>query len=437
MGYYFRFLACFLAFASGLVYSFPAVSAVSAPYSGGTLRGTYADASSAKSACLAQLADTLTYINRPNPYGAGSYNTVMSGQSNYYDCSTIYSRVVTGVTHYEYACQVTFIGYNSGGGERNRSLSLCNSGTGMPGVVYTGNTPALYRSPTDSVACTGQSEFESLTRRSPLGSGSGAVCELGCAWTVSVGYSGVYPSGYVYWTWIPEGFECVATPETTPTSSEEPPEELKQDADNDGISDKDDTCPNDLTNTCGIPDTEEDKDGDGIPDFRDPYPDDPTNGKGDGEGSGDKNTSSGGGDCIVPPSCAGDPIQCNILFQTWGHRCGKTAGTAGQGPLDGVGDEVDLSPLTDRWDDTFGDYEDTDLGGLSEDQEVDGDFLDNSGLGFSRSCPVIEDFSIGFFGQTISMGIGDEFCDATSWVGSFVALLGVFVGIMAFFRVKG
>lgn len=86
------------------------------------------------------------------------------------------------------------------------------------------------------------------------------------------------------------------------------------DTDGDGVPDTEDAFPND-------PNESEDSDGDGIGDNSDSAPDDPTNGEDDGQGDETDNTATGGGDCKAPPSCNGDGIQCNQLFQQWNIRC--------------------------------------------------------------------------------------------------------------------
>lgn len=86
------------------------------------------------------------------------------------------------------------------------------------------------------------------------------------------------------------------------------------DTDGDGVPDTEDAFPEDPNETSDI-------DGDGIGDNSDTAPDDATNGEDDGEGNESDNTATGGGDCKSPPSCNGDGIQCNQLYQQWHIRC--------------------------------------------------------------------------------------------------------------------
>ena len=64
-----------------------------------------------------------------------------------------------------------------------------------------------------------------------------------------------------------------------------------------------------------------DADGDGIPDADDTDSTDPDNGKDDGGGDEKDNQASGGATCSSAPSCSGDGIACNTLFQQWKTRC--------------------------------------------------------------------------------------------------------------------
>lgn len=263
------------------------------------------------------------------------------------------------------------------------------------------------------------------------------VCAQGCSFTGVPSWNGTYPEGSLRYTYTPSGSVC--SPQDTmfdaPVDPDEEvtPEDINTDQDGDGKKDGDDPCPNDPTDTCNIPDDSKDSDGDGKPDYQDPFPNDPTNGKGDGNGSGDGNTSSGGGDCVVPPSCGGDPIQCNILFQSWAHRCGKTGGTAGEGPTGpgspggGNGDNSDVvSELqglrSDLEDSLSGSPGDTDMSGFNGTREWGVADLDQSGLGFPRTCPMWQDvsFSIGVSSITLPFSSFVLHCQIFEWTGLLI-----------------
>jgi hypothetical protein len=104
------------------------------------------------------------------------------------------------------------------------------------------------------------------------------------------------------------GFAC-ASPVDPPLEddvTQEPPPETDTDGD-------------------GVPDSQDpDIDGDGIPNGSD------TDVDGDGVENGDdltpngdvaQSSVSGGGSCAARPVCAGDAVQCAILFQSWKNRC--------------------------------------------------------------------------------------------------------------------
>lgn len=135
----------------------------------------------------------------------------------------------------------------------------------------------------------------------PGGVAGGNVCSQGCTYTYVLDAS----SGNFF---SPTGTTCTTTDAPEPVI----------DTDGDGVPDEDDAFPND-------PNESADSDGDGIGDNADFSPNDPTDGadtpgEEDGDDEGD-NTASGGGDCKAPPSCQGDGIQCNQLFQQWQIRC--------------------------------------------------------------------------------------------------------------------
>lgn len=134
----------------------------------------------------------------------------------------------------------------------------------------------------------------------PGGVAGGNVCSNGCTYTYVLDTAGNF--------FAPTGTVCTTTDVPEPV----------YDADQDGVPDEEDAFPND-------PNESADSDGDGIGDNADFSPNDPTDGadtpgEEDGDDEGD-NTASGGGDCKAPPSCQGDGIQCNQLFQQWQIRC--------------------------------------------------------------------------------------------------------------------
>lgn len=134
----------------------------------------------------------------------------------------------------------------------------------------------------------------------PGGTVGEAVCSDGCTYGYVLDASGNF--------FAPTGGVCRTGEIPAPVP----------DTDGDGVPDDDDAFPND-------PNESADSDGDGIGDNADFSPNDPTDGadspgEEDGDDEGD-NTASGGGDCKAPPSCQGDGIQCNQLFQQWQIRC--------------------------------------------------------------------------------------------------------------------
>lgn len=151
------------------------------------------------------------------------------------------------------------------------------------------------------LAVTCSTREDEYTWAPPGGVAGGNVCSQGCTYTYVLDAS----SGNFF---APTGTTCTTTDAPEPVI----------DTDGDGVPDEDDAFPND-------PNESADSDGDGIGDNADFSPNDPTDGadtpgEEDGDDEGD-NTASGGGDCKAPPSCQGDGIQCNQLFQQWQIRC--------------------------------------------------------------------------------------------------------------------
>jgi len=170
------------------------------------------------------------------------------------------------------------------------------------------------------------------------------ACTNGCAYIDNDNEIAYYEIDGVSYTsvtdWEATGEVC---------ASENEPATPPPDTDGDGVSDGNDWAPND-------PSEQHDSDGDGIGDNGDIAPDDPLNGE-DGSqpppppldpsecggvgqppctrpGDESDNVATGGGTCEAPPSCAGDGIQCNQLYQQWKIRCA----------LEGDGASVSGSP---------------------------------------------------------------------------------------------
>lgn len=163
----------------------------------------------------------------------------------------------------------------------------------------------------------------------------------------------------------------------------------------------------DGTGSVGSPPT--DTDGDGTSDGFDSSPNNPGSGGGGGadgaqqpedgqcggpgqpecgtpgSGSGNGNTSGGGGNCETPPSSSGDAILAQIAYQTWATRCAIAGlGTSGNGNDDrGQPDWTKgNAPPVDQ-DNT--DYvAETTRFGIS----LSPDMLDRQNLFGSGSCPV-------------------------------------------------
>lgn len=230
------------------------------------------------------------------------------------------------------------------------------------------------------------------------------------------------------------------------------------DTDKDGFPDSIDAFPTDPTEW-------KDTDGDGIGDNGDIAPNDPRNGDdgskppdgsdptppGQGPGDESDNQSSGGGTCSQAPTCSGDGIQCNILYQTWATRCAaeRTADNTGDGdggPGSGPGtvaggadcatpfvctggDPIACAALNEQHkarctfekrfegDDDYGQSrtasEAWGLGGSDL-----GDAIDDQGWLSNRSCPA----------ETLRIG-GEEvdwrpLCDGADVLGFYVMFLG-------------
>lgn len=179
--------------------------------------------------------------------------------------------------------------------------------------------------------------------------------------------------------WVPTGSQCTVD---GPGGFPGIPSEAPPDSDGDGTSDDFDSAPNNPGRGGSGPDgepTQEDGDCGGIgqPECGAP-----------GAGSGNGNTSGGGGDCNTPPSSTGDPILAQIAFQTWATRC-AVEGIANAGPGSGSGDggEGALDQLRAEaagLDQSLGE-------GDASDAWIDGPSsidLDTGGLGIGGTCPA-------------------------------------------------
>jgi len=371
-----RWFACFLVAVSGLIFS--------------TLHAaTFSDQAAALAACSAE-AD-FWVSSGPNSGTSFTYSARCylnpGPTSDKFICKVLRTTILNGNTSGAFCSQGNIASFNSQLGSdwyaTDHNLPSCDS---SGAYCFTSNS------------CSTKHEFDSSSLRPPGGL-SGNVCYNSCQYETSFWYEGVYPSGKLVWTYTPTGSICSPTdeqPEPVPPDSPEitepidPDEPLNLGPDRGGVEKPVDPGPGRDENGYGI--------------------------------------SSGGGSCDAPPACSGDAIQCNILFQTWSTRCEaqRIADAGGVGGGDG----------NDPWEGKLGDPGSTDLSPFMSEETVDGSFLDDSGLGLPRSCPDIDTFDLHFFGSVKTIDFGSSFCQGTSWVGSFIVLLGVFVGIMAFFKVR-
>lgn len=166
----------------------------------------------------------------------------------------------------------------------------------------------------------------------------------------------------------PTGASCSAGGEAPPT-----------DSDGDGTSDENDSSPNnpgsgsdtsqDGSSACGGPNQPE-CDG--------------TNG-----GSGNGNTSGGGGNCQTPPVSTGDAILAQIAFQTWATRC-AISGNANEG----AGTESSDSGEQPDWTKGDGPAVETDDTDYVEQSTrfglgISPDMLDQQNIFGESSCPAV------------------------------------------------
>ena len=253
------------------------------------------------------------------------------------------------------------------------------------------------------------------------------VCSGGCQYLnpdESNHYNQITGDGQ-HWTdttgWVPVGQTCSVAGGNQGST---PP----ADTDGDGVSDGQDGAPNNPGSTGANPPPTPPPAGTcgGVGQPKCPDATDPSN-----------HQSTGGGDCNTPPQSSGDPILGQIAFQTWATRCaltgkantgGSTGGgtvvggtdmTATNGKLDGIKEGIDKLGNTDGM--TTLDHSGED--GTGTVAEVDGGLgsngFDQSGFGFSRSCPAPPTVEV--FGTTLTLA-GPALCD---WMiaGSYFVLL--------------
>lgn len=273
----------------------------------------------------------------------------------------------------------------------------------------------------------------------PGGTVGESVCSQGCRYdyVLDAGPSGNFFSA--------SGATCV--------NGDFPAPQL--DTDGDGVPDTEDAFPND-------PNESEDSDGDGIGDNSDSAPDDATNGEDDGQGDETDNTATGGGDCKAPPSCNGDGIQCNQLFQQWNIRCkgvtltgdptvctagyscagdvaqcamialqrktackeagdGGEGGTQGDANGNGVADVLEGSGTGDTGDP--GENDNVTRFGIG----VDSSLLDQENIFGGGSCPAPPSLTI--MGKTISGGDFPYWCQAMAILRALILIFGAFTAV--------
>lgn len=139
--------------------------------------------------------------------------------------------------------------------------------------------------------------------------GPWTVCHDGCEWDSALDSRS--PNGIAYSV---TGEQC--TTGNTPV--------LDGDADGDGIPDSTDT------------DSGTDGGSNGADGGDTGSPGDPP---GTGPGDETDNRAEGGANCVQPPVCSGDGIQCNILYQNWKTRCALELAQSADGKLKVTGDE--------------------------------------------------------------------------------------------------
>lgn len=294
--------------------------------------------------------------------------------------------------------------------------------------------------------CASRSEEQGWYDPDPNDSKAPVYCFNGCKYEGATETGG--PGTVI---WVPTGPVCTSQDAPEPTI----------DTDGDGVPDEDDAFPND-------PNESADSDGDGIGDNADFSPNDPTDGSDtpgeeDGDDEGD-NTASGGGDCKAAPSCKGDGIQCNQLFQQWHIRCsgatvtgdptncssgytcagdsvqcatvallrktacatagngdGGTGGPRGDANGNGVPDVLEGSGAGDTGDP--GEDDNVTRFGIG----VDASLLDQENIFGGGSCPTPPSLTI--MGKTISGSDFPYWCQAMAILRALILIFGAFTAV--------
>lgn len=200
--------------------------------------------------------------------------------------------------------------------------------------------------------------------------------------------------------------------------------------------------------SVGSPPT--DSDADGTSDGFDPSPNNPGSGGGGGEGgasqpedgqcgghnqpecgtpgsgSGNGNTSGGGGNCSTPPSSSGDAILAQIAYQTWATRCAiegrGTSGGADGGAGDGQPDwtKGNAPPVPDDGTDYV---ESSKRFGI----DLSPDLLDRENIFGAGSCPQ---FSVTVLSATVSTADFPAWCSVIApAMRGLILLMGAFTAL--------
>jgi hypothetical protein len=258
---------------------------------------------------------------------------------------------------------------------------------------------------------------------SPVAAGAAAApgagdsfCSGGCSYlcggaSVTLVIDGVQRTSCAT-SWNPTGSVCSANQPAplTPVA----------DTDGDGTSDPNDNSPNnpgesgdgsnqDESRACG---------GEGQPECAE---------DGSNAGSGNGNTSGGGGNCQTPPTSTGDAILAQIAFQTWATRC-ALEGNANEG--DGTGTKPGEGKQPD-W--TKGDAppvptDDTDYvtDQTSWELPVSTDLLDQENIFGNASCP---NFTIRVWTASVSTAEWGHWCTLANIMRVMITVFGAFTAI--------
>lgn len=367
------------------------------------------------------------------------------------------------------------------------SVDICSSTDCNPYV--TSISPVRVAFSTENSSCSARPSLYD-TIRAPTPNGTGVVCDLGCSMLVAIA------STPPYYDASPTGSTCIVgqggavspesvnttdvdedgQPNTTDPCPLDPANSCDAaDSDGDGIPNGSDACPDDPDNLCPAGDA----DGDGSPNSDDPCPSDPGNecsGTGDPDDPDGDGTAGGGFTCSEPPVCAGDAIQCAMLYQQWHTKCKVESGNAStkegledvKDAIDGLGDGIDgvkdsVDGVKDSVDglgskvdgvgdkvtglrgDLAGFASDggvtngaglSELGGLFKTKTIGTSSINSSGLGFSRQCPMWNDisFSIGASAVTIPLSTFTIHCQIFEWTGLLIVAFSAYVSIRILLR---